>query len=212
MSGTKACCLLCSGSGKVDGKPCFCQVTDWKVPVVNLGAASKNSAKPSDLIIGDPLAFKGVDQGWDLESKQVSSVIVEAFKDEVEALDGKQQVVPDGVLLNKNLTPVEYKKAIGGKNFVSSVKSKKLNAMFEIWTRAGIYHVFLMVFDSSEMDAGLTTPERANKMAYFGVFQNKHGAKDAVDDFLKRFEEISKRPDFKQKRYTTQELGLSYEG
>lgn len=119
--------------------------------------------------------------------------------------------VPGGIVVNKPMTPQDFKDRTANMTPASSMVSKKWNSKFDVMRDTkGVYHLFHSTFDRGEVDGGAMNPERANTVKHVGAFTSSDAAKKYVMGGDNKWDlDQKKRVTIaKQTPWTSKEMGI----
>lgn len=125
-----------------------------------------------------------------------------------------EKEVNNGVVVNKNITPLIYLKMTHRKHPVSSVRHKSISSIFNIHKGdiSKMAHLYHLMFDKAEFDMGAVNLERANDINYVGIFHTVEDAKKyiASQEFAKDLEITpgERKELATQKKWSSKDLGL----
>ena len=119
--------------------------------------------------------------------------------------------VPGGIVVNKPMTPQQFKEKTDKMTPASSMVSKKWNSKFDVFRDdKGVYHLFHSAFDRGEVDGGAMNPERANTVKHIGAFTDAESAKKYVmgGDLKWDLDQDKRYTLAKQTQWTNKEMGV----
>ena len=126
--------------------------------------------------------------------------------------EGEFKRVPGGIVVNKPMTPADFKAKTDKMMPASSMVSKKWNSKFDVFRDdKGVYHLFHSTFDRGEVDGGAMNAERANTVKHVGAFTSADAAKKYVmgGDDKWDLDQNNKRVTLaRQTNWTNKEMGV----
>lgn len=162
-------CFLCGTDHSSPTVQCKLSEKRWKLPWATMSDAMSRVVGDGNTVVGDPTTFTSddIDKGWDLESSGNMSM---------------HNIVPGGVVVNKDISIDDYKKKTRSMSFQHDIIKKKINAIFSLFKDSrGFVHVFERLYDGHGLGLDVLPVERATNIHHVGAFKDFSNAKEYVE-------------------------------